>query len=46
LASYRNFLCAADVMHHGLVIAHNLASGAVIRVVSPRKEGPKQVAQK
>jgi hypothetical protein len=37
LASYRNFLCAADVIHNGQVIPHNLAAGAVIRVVPPKK---------
>jgi hypothetical protein len=46
-ASYRNFLCAADVIHNGQKIAHNLASGAVIRVVPPKKGGaPRQVASK
>lgn len=44
-ASYRNFMCAADVVHNGQKITHNLASGAVIRVVPP-KGGPKQVAAK
>jgi hypothetical protein len=36
--SYRNFLCSADVMHNGQVIPHNLAAGAVIRVVPPKKQ--------
>ena len=36
--SYRNFLCSADVMHSGQVIPHNLAAGAVIRVVPPKKQ--------
>jgi hypothetical protein len=46
-ASYRNFLCAADVIHNGHVIPHNLAAGAVIRVVPPKKgDAPKQVATK
>jgi hypothetical protein len=45
-ASYRNFLCAADVIHNGQVILHNLASGAVIRVVPPKKDAAKQVASK
>jgi hypothetical protein len=40
--SYRNFLCSADVVHNSQVIPHNLAAGAVIRVVPPKK--PKQVA--
>lgn len=38
LGSYRNFLCSADVMHSGQVIPHNLAAGAVIRVVPPKKQ--------
>lgn len=38
LGSYRNFLCSADVMHNGQVIPHNLAAGAVIRVVPPKKQ--------
>ena len=43
--SYRNFLCSADVMHNAHVIPHNLAAGAVIRVVPPKKgEAPKKVA--
>jgi hypothetical protein len=41
--SYRNFLCSADVVHNSQVIPHNLAAGAVIRVVPPKK-GAKQVA--
>jgi hypothetical protein len=45
LASYRNFLCAADVIHNGQVIPHNLAAGAVIRVVPTKKGASKQVAQ-
>ncbi len=45
-ASYRNFLCAADVIHNGHVIPHNLANGAVIRVVPPKKGDVKQVAIK
>jgi hypothetical protein len=44
-ASYRNFICAADVVQNGQKIPHNLASGAVIRVVPPRG-GAKQVASK
>jgi hypothetical protein len=46
-ASYRNFLCAADIVHNGQVIPHNLAAGAVIRVVPPKKGAatPKQVAK-
>ena len=44
--SYRNFLCSADVVHNGQTIPHNLAAGAVIRVVPPRKDAPKQVAKK
>lgn len=44
-ASYRNFICAAEVMQKGEVILHNLASGAVIRVVPPKKEAPRQVAK-
>ena len=36
--SIRNFLCSADVMHNGQVIPHNLAAGAVIRVVPPKKQ--------
>ena len=35
--SYRNFLCSADVIHNEHVIPHNLANGAVIRVVPPKK---------
>lgn len=43
--SYRNFLCSADVIHNEHVIPHNLAAGAVIRVVPPKKsEAPKKVA--
>lgn len=43
--SYRNFLCSADVMHNAHVIPHNLAAGAVIRVVPPKKgDGGKKVA--
>ncbi|HMJ91160.1 MAG TPA: PPC domain-containing protein, partial [Candidatus Acidoferrum sp.] len=45
-ASYRNFLCAADVIHNGQTIPHNLASGAVIRVVPPKSGATKQVAAK
>jgi len=45
-ASYRNFLCSADVVHNAHVIPHNLAAGAVIRVVPPKKGAPKQVATK
>ncbi len=45
-ASYRNFLCAADVVHNGQTIPHNLASGAVIRVVPPKAGATKQVAAK
>lgn len=44
--SYRNFLCSADVVHNGQIIPHNLAAGAVIRVVPPKKNAPKQVAKK
>ena len=45
--SYRNFLCSADVMHNEHVIPHNLAVGAVIRVVPPKKaDAPKKVAAK
>lgn len=36
--SYRNFLCSADVVQNGQVIPHNLAAGAVIRVVPPKKQ--------
>jgi hypothetical protein len=43
-ASYRNFLCAADVIHNGKVILHNLAAGAVIRVVPPKKSATGPVA--
>jgi hypothetical protein len=39
LGSYRNFLCSADVVHNAHVIPHNLAAGAVIRVVPPKKGG-------
>jgi hypothetical protein len=42
LGSIRNFLCSADVVHNDHIIPHNLAAGAVIRVVPPKK--PKQVA--
>jgi hypothetical protein len=43
--SYRNFLCSADVVHNEHVIPHNLAAGAVIRVVPPKKsDAPKKVA--
>ena len=45
-ASYRNFLCSADVVHNAQIIPHNLAAGAVIRVVPPKKGAPKQVATK
>jgi hypothetical protein len=45
-ASYRNFLCSADIVHNAHVIPHNLAAGAVIRVVPPKKGAPKQVAAK
>jgi hypothetical protein len=45
-ASYRNFMCAADVVHNGQKIPHNLASGAVIRVVPPKGGAAKQVASK
>jgi hypothetical protein len=38
LGSYRNFLCSADVQHSGQIIPHNLAAGAVIRVVPPKKQ--------
>jgi hypothetical protein len=44
--SYRNFLCSADVVHNDHVIPHNLAAGAVIRVVPPKKDATKQVATK
>ena len=44
--SYRNFLCSADVVHNEHVIPHNLAAGAVIRVVPPKKEATRQVATK
>jgi len=42
LGSIRNFLCSAEVVHNDHIIPHNLAAGAVIRVVPPKK--PKQVA--
>ena len=45
LGSIRNFLCAADVVHNDHVIPHNLAAGAVIRVVPPKKDAGKQVAK-
>lgn len=38
LGSIRNFLCAADVKQNGQIIPHNLAAGAVIRVVPPKKQ--------
>jgi len=44
LGSIRNFLCSADVVQNGQVIPHNLAAGAVIRVVPPKKGAPRQVA--
>ena len=44
LGSIRNFLCSADVVHNAQVIPHNLAAGAVIRVVPPKKGATKQVA--
>ena len=44
LGSIRNFLCSADVVHNSQVIPHNLAAGAVIRVVPPKKGAAKQVA--
>ncbi len=45
VGSYRNFLCSADVIHNAHIIPHNLAAGAVIRVVPPKKgEAPKKVA--
>lgn len=42
LGSIRNFLCSADVVHNDHIIPHNLAAGAVIRVVPPKR--PKQAA--
>lgn len=46
-ASYRNFLCTADIIHNGQIIPHNLANGAVIRVVPPKKAAaaPERVAK-
>ncbi|HWN95596.1 MAG TPA: PPC domain-containing protein, partial [Methylomirabilota bacterium] len=47
LGSYRNFLCSADVVHNEQIIPHNLAAGAVIRVVPPKKgDATKKVAAK
>ncbi len=47
LGSHRNFLCSAEVIHNEQVIPTNLAAGAVIRVVPPKKnDAPKQVAAK
>ncbi len=43
--SYRNFICSADVIHNAHVIPHNLAAGAVIRVVPPKKgDAAKKIA--
>ena len=45
VGSHKNLFCSVDIEQNGQVIPHNLAAGAVIRVVPPKKsETPKKVA--